>query len=141
MYRKLIANNLMTRSYATLNWVCPLYHSYNDITLLLITSNVHDYETNHLLINKLVKRLTSDSLLFTYHTCINVSVNTIIAWYINIIINTKIYNNHLLLPLGHISNRISVPARSRDEELPPESSPSAPPPSSSPLLTPMMRRE
>src|SRR5215217_4871865 len=104
MYRKLIANNLMTRSYATLNWVCPLHHSYNDIILLLITSNVHDYETNHLLINKLVKRLTRDSLLFTYHTCINVSVNTIIAWYINIIINTKIYNNHLLLPLGHISN-------------------------------------
>src|SRR5215213_5129623 len=87
-----------------LNWMCPLHHSYNDITLLLITSNVHDYETNHLLINKLVKRLTRDSLLFTYHTCINVSVNTIIAWYINIIINTKIYNNHLLLPLGHISN-------------------------------------
>ena len=54
MYRKLIANNLMTRSYATLNWVCPLHHLYNDITLLLITSNVHDYETNHPLINKLV---------------------------------------------------------------------------------------
>ena len=60
MYRKLIANNLMTRSYATLNWVCPLYHSHNDITLLLITSNVHDYETNHPLINKLVKRHTRD---------------------------------------------------------------------------------
>ena len=84
MYRKLIANNLMTRSYATLNWVCPLHHSHNDITLLLITSNVHDYETNHPLINKLVKRHTRDSLLFTYHTCINVSVNTIIAWYANI---------------------------------------------------------
>ena len=79
MYRKLIANNLMTRSYATLNWVCPLHHSYNDITLLLITSNVHDYETNHPLINKLVKRHTMDSLLSTYHTCTNVSVNTIIA--------------------------------------------------------------
>jgi hypothetical protein len=23
----------MTRSYATLNWVCPLHHSYNDITV------------------------------------------------------------------------------------------------------------
>ena len=38
-------------------------------------------------------------------------------------------------------DRISVPARRRDGELPPESSPSTPPPSSSPLLTPMMRRE
>ena len=38
-------------------------------------------------------------------------------------------------------DRISVPARRRDRELPPESSPSTPPPSSSPLLTPMMRRE
>ena len=36
---------------------------------------------------------------------------------------------------------ISVSARHRDGELPPESSPSTPPPSSSPLLTPMMRRE
>ena len=36
---------------------------------------------------------------------------------------------------------VSVPARCRDGELPPESSPSTPPPSSSPLLTPMMRRE
>ena len=36
---------------------------------------------------------------------------------------------------------VSVPARRRDGELPPESSPSTPPPSSSPLLTPMMRRE
>jgi hypothetical protein len=36
---------------------------------------------------------------------------------------------------------ISIPAPYRDEELPPESSPSTPPPYSSPLLTPMMRRE
>ena len=36
---------------------------------------------------------------------------------------------------------VSVPARRRDVELPPESSPSTPPPSSSPLLSPMMRRE
>ena len=36
---------------------------------------------------------------------------------------------------------VSVPARRRDGELPPESSPSTPPPSSSPLLSPMMRRE
>jgi hypothetical protein len=36
---------------------------------------------------------------------------------------------------------ISVPAPCRDEELPPEPSPSTAPPSSSPLLTPMMRRE
>ena len=40
-----------------------------------------------------------------------------------------------------LGDRISVPARCRDGELPPESSPSTPPPSSSPLLTPMMRRE
>ena len=38
-------------------------------------------------------------------------------------------------------DRISVPARRRDRELPPEPSPSTPSPSSSPLLTPMMRRE
>ena len=38
-------------------------------------------------------------------------------------------------------DKISVPARCRDGEFPPESSPSTPPPSSSPLLTPMMRRE
>ena len=38
--------NLMTLSYATLIMgVCPLYHSPNDITLLLTTSNVHDQET------------------------------------------------------------------------------------------------
>ena len=36
---------------------------------------------------------------------------------------------------------VSVPARRRDGELPPESSPSTPPTSSSPLLSPMMRRE
>ena len=36
---------------------------------------------------------------------------------------------------------VSVPARCRDGELPPEPSPSTPPPSSSPLLIPMMRRE
>ena len=55
MYRKLIANELndVILCYAYLG-VCPLYHSPNDITLLLITSNVHDYETNHPLINKLV---------------------------------------------------------------------------------------
>ena len=36
---------------------------------------------------------------------------------------------------------VSVPARRRDGELPPESSPSTPSPSSSPLLSPKMRRE
>ena len=36
---------------------------------------------------------------------------------------------------------VSVPARCRDGELPPEPSISTPSPSSSPLLTPMMRRE
>ena len=36
---------------------------------------------------------------------------------------------------------VSIPARCRDREVPPESSTSTPPPSSSPLLTPMMRRE
>ena len=35
---------------------------------------------------------------------------------------------------------VSILALFRDEELPPEPSPSTPPPSSSPLLTPMMRR-
>ena len=36
---------------------------------------------------------------------------------------------------------LSVPVPCRDDELPPEPSPSTPPPSSSPLLPPMMRRE
>ena len=46
MYWKLIANELddLILCYAHLG-VCPLYHSTNDITLLLITSNVHDHET------------------------------------------------------------------------------------------------
>ena len=46
MYRKLIANELndLILCYAHLG-VCPLYHSSNDITLLLITSNVHGHET------------------------------------------------------------------------------------------------
>ena len=88
----------MTRSYATLNWVCPLHHSHNDITLLLITSNVHDYETNHPLINKLVKRHTRTLCLSRYHTCTNVLVNTIIAWYINIYHKHKdINNNHFII--------------------------------------------
>ena len=32
----------------------------------------------------------------------------VIAWNINIIMNKEIINNHLLLPLGHISNSLPL---------------------------------
>src|SRR3954464_9109950 len=91
--------------------VCPSHHSPNDMILLLITSNVHDQET---MISINQQASSTRGLLGTLLCLQNTQVlmfpvNTIIAW------DVSIYHKHkdiiittLLLPLGHISNKLET---------------------------------